>query len=153
MEGRMKVKWAIRRGIELAARFEPVRRILFEYYDRKLAHVNSIHPIDSQYAIRTSGALPGSVLQVGDSVKKNAGYVGSQPSIIRRALNAIPNHNEAVFIDVGCGKGRALVVASEFPFRSIIGVELSPELAELAEENSQVVARNFSKRPPITIVN
>jgi SAM-dependent methyltransferase len=153
MEGRVEVKRVIRRGIELAARFEPLRRILFEFYDRRLAHVHSIHPIDSQYAIRTSGALPGSVLRVGYSAKKNAGYFGSQPSIIRRALNIIPNHNDAVFIDVGCGKGRALVVASEFPFRSIIGVELSPELAELAEENSQVVARNFPKRTPITVVN
>ncbi len=39
------------------------------------------------------------------------------------------------FIDLGSGKGRALLLASEFPFRRIIGVELLPELHAIAEEN------------------
>jgi SAM-dependent methyltransferase len=149
----VEVKSAIRRVVELATRFEPVRRILFGYYDRKLAQLHAIHPIDSQYAIKTSGALPGTVLRVGYAVKRNTGYFGSQPSIIRRALNIVRDHNEATFIDLGCGKGRALVVASEFAFRSIIGVELSPELAQLADENSQVIARKFPTRTRISVVN
>jgi SAM-dependent methyltransferase len=39
------------------------------------------------------------------------------------------------FIDVGCGKGRALLVASRFGFRRLIGVEYVPVLAEVAKEN------------------
>jgi hypothetical protein len=31
-------------------------------------------------------------------------------------------------VDLGCGKGRALLLASRFPFKQIIGVELSPQL-------------------------
>ena len=36
---------------------------------------------------------------------------------------------------MGSGKGRALLVASEFPFAKIVGLELSPQLHRIAEEN------------------
>jgi SAM-dependent methyltransferase len=40
-----------------------------------------------------------------------------------------------LFIDLGSGKGRTLLMASEYPFRKIIGVELLPELDQIAQEN------------------
>jgi SAM-dependent methyltransferase len=40
-----------------------------------------------------------------------------------------------VFIDLGSGKGRTLLMASEYPFRRIVGVELLPELHRVAQEN------------------
>lgn len=39
------------------------------------------------------------------------------------------------FVDFGSGKGRALLLASEFPFRRIIGLEFSGELHQIAERN------------------
>src|SRR5262245_64363776 len=36
---------------------------------------------------------------------------------------------------MGSGKWRALLVASEFPVAKIVGVELSPQLHRIAEEN------------------
>ena len=43
--------------------------------------------------------------------------------------------DEDVFLDYGCGKGRALVLAGLQPFRRIIGVEMSPELSGIARDN------------------
>ncbi len=43
--------------------------------------------------------------------------------------------DEFTFIDMGSGKGRALLLASEYPFRRIVGVEILPELHAIAEEN------------------
>ena len=146
----------VRRSLELAARIEPIRRVLFELQHKISTHRYPVHPFDGQYGITTSGFLPGSVLRSGYSVTEttsNVGYLGGQPSIIRWSLSVCPIHNDAIFLDLGCGKGRALVVASEFPFRSVIGVEISPELAKLAEENAQVIGRNFPERTPITVVN
>jgi SAM-dependent methyltransferase len=40
-----------------------------------------------------------------------------------------------VFIDFGCGKGKALLLASRLPFRQIIGIDLWSELVCIAEEN------------------
>src|SRR5271155_1080663 len=39
------------------------------------------------------------------------------------------------FIDIGSGKGRTLLMASEYPFRKIVGVELIQELHRAAAEN------------------
>ena len=47
------------------------------------------------------------------------------------------NLSEVTFIDLGSGKGRTLLMASEYPFRRIIGVELLPSLHRIAQENLQ----------------
>lgn len=54
----------------------------------------------------------------------------------RATLPAVCGKLEAyTFVDVGAGKGRPLFLASELPFRKIIGIELSGELARIAREN------------------
>jgi SAM-dependent methyltransferase len=39
------------------------------------------------------------------------------------------------FVDLGSGKGRTLLMASDYPFRRIVGVELLPSLHQIAQEN------------------
>jgi hypothetical protein len=43
--------------------------------------------------------------------------------------------SDFVFVDLGSGKGRALLLACDYPFREIIGVEVQPELHRIAQEN------------------
>jgi SAM-dependent methyltransferase len=43
--------------------------------------------------------------------------------------------HDFVFIDLGSGKGRTLLMASEYPFRRIVGVELLPALYSAALDN------------------
>lgn len=51
-------------------------------------------------------------------------------------LEKIPlNKSESTFIDYGSGKGRAVVVAATFPFKRVIGIELSAALTEAAKNN------------------
>jgi len=45
------------------------------------------------------------------------------------------DHTRFSFIDFGSGKGRALLIASQFPFKSVIGIEFSRELCEAAKDN------------------
>lgn len=51
-------------------------------------------------------------------------------------------YSELTFIDLGSGKGRALLLASEYPFRRIIGLEILPELHATAQQN----VRRFSSK-------
>ena len=53
------------------------------------------------------------------------------------------------FVDVGAGKGRALLLAAELPFRKVIGVELSEELTRIAQKN--VVRWSRVERPKAKI--
>jgi SAM-dependent methyltransferase len=54
---------------------------------------------------------------------------------LRRALARLGVTGDDVFVDFGSGLGRAVFVAAGFPFRRVLGVELSPELTESARRN------------------
>ena len=42
------------------------------------------------------------------------------------------------FIDVGCGKGKTLLLASNLGFKRLVGVEFAPELVKTARENLRI---------------
>lgn len=44
----------------------------------------------------------------------------------------------ATFIDLGSGKGRAVLLATRLPFRRVVGVEFSEELNSIAKENLRI---------------
>jgi SAM-dependent methyltransferase len=63
-------------------------------------------------------------------------YCGIEPERFNTVLSAIPlKYEDFTFIDFGSGKGRALLLASHFPFRRIVGVEFSPDLHAAAQRN------------------
>ena len=63
-------------------------------------------------------------------------YETVAPEVFYASLNELEiRHEEFVFIDIGSGKGRALLLASRFPFKEIIGVELSAGLNTVANRN------------------
>jgi SAM-dependent methyltransferase len=65
-----------------------------------------------------------------------APYQPTEPALFREMLDSLQiEYPQFTFIDLGSGKGRTLLIASEFPFRHIIGVELLPELHAVAEQN------------------
>lgn len=108
------------------------------------------HPIDRRYGIETSSRVLRRTMKVGDAAAEeaNVGYVGSHPSVVRRGIEALPRIDEqSHFYDLGCGKGRVLVLASEYPFGSITGVELFPNVCRIARRNA---ARMFARHPERT---
>lgn len=65
-------------------------------------------------------------------------YHSLTAEVIRTALAQIRiAHEKFVFVDLGSGKGRPLLVASSFPFQKLVGVELSHTLLEVAGRNIQ----------------
>jgi SAM-dependent methyltransferase len=57
-----------------------------------------------------------------------------QQSVVSQGL-AHGALRDFTFIDLGCGKGRVLLMASDYPFQKIVGVEFMPELHRAAEKN------------------
>jgi SAM-dependent methyltransferase len=133
----------------------PVKHCLeaIPYVSRVLPSYHRTHPFDRQYGIDTSGVVPVEMI-TSDKIlsHKINPYGASQPSIIRRAITALGTTDDYEFIDLGCGKGRAMVVASEFPFRRIAGIELSPDLTKVARRNIATLQRRFPARPPLEAV-
>lgn len=65
-----------------------------------------------------------------------APYQPSEPALFAEMLRALDtNFSQFTFIDIGSGKGRTLLMAAEFGFRRVVGVELLPELHQVAVSN------------------
>ena len=96
------------------------------------------HPFDQAHQVDTSGLVRGEDIDSGSrSDLYITAYYGISPSSLRQALKHLPEPVDTyTFVDLGCGKGRALLVAAERPFRRVAGVEISPELARIAQANT-----------------
>ena len=101
-----------------------------------------IHPFDQIHGVETSGLVPAANLITGhpNDVHVTA-YYGVAPSILRTLIDLWrespppePIYRYS-FIDIGAGKGRAMLVASELPFHQVIGIELNPAMATIARQN------------------
>ena len=63
-------------------------------------------------------------------------YQGVPPRMFRVLMAAIPAHcSGGTFVDLGCGKGRALVMAAELGYRRLLGVDLDEELVAVCRNN------------------
>jgi SAM-dependent methyltransferase len=115
--------------------FTPERRRARRQKEREDAAFDGAHGVD------TGGIVTLDRLEVpSDNRELGVVYWASGPDDFRRALSAVDVHHEDyVFVDFGSGKGRALLLASEWPFQKIIGIEFSPDLHRIAEQN----VRNF----------
>ena len=87
----------------------------------------------------------------GDPVFAHAKhYGGTYPRSFRRYVRALGiDYARYSFVDLGSGKGKALLLAAEYPFRRIIGIELFEPWAQAARRNL-VCAKRFAKPPPAT---
>jgi SAM-dependent methyltransferase len=63
------------------------------------------------------------------------------------------NPREYTFVDLGCGKGRVLLIAAQQPFHKIVGVEISTELAAIARRNIDRYTPPTERVREITIEN
>jgi len=97
---------------------------------------------DFEAAVETTSA------NVGCRSRLRGMLAGSQyqpcdPILFRDTLNALPiEPREFSFVDIGSGKGRALLLAAEQPFRRILGIERLPELHLVAERNIRDFCRD-----------
>ena len=63
-------------------------------------------------------------------------YEPTEPTAFREMLSSLQiPFEQFTFVDLGCGKGRTLLMASDFPFRRVVGVEILSELYRIAQQN------------------
>ncbi len=151
-----KVRWSLRqRGASATLRLMLGRVIA----GRKPAPMVERHPFDVAHGVDTSGLIGGGDLASGHAHDVYiTAYAGVPPSrfnaSIRRWLESSPVAlpESYTFVDLGCGKGRAVMLASQLHFREAVGVELSPELARVAEANVAIWKQAGRAAGPVRIV-
>ena len=97
---------------------------------------------DQEYGVETDGDFEDgwtylSDLQIPSSNWiHGVNYTPIEPAKLHAILTSLElKFEDFVFIDFGSGKGRAILMAAEFPFKRIVGVEFSPELHAIALAN------------------
>ena len=100
-----------------------------------------VHPFDQLHGTSTGSLIPGDALATGHRHDRHiTAYHGVAPSLFRKLMTrwtglARQPLEPTAFLDIGAGKGRAMLLAAEYPFRRIVGVELHPALAAAARSN------------------
>src|SRR5580704_16200100 len=118
-----KLRWSLaQRGLGGTLRFA-LRRARLHPNPVEAARPQP-HPFDERYGVDTSGLIGGGELHSGHKNDVfNTAYYGMAPSRFRRLMEywiadeshrAIKDYN---FVDLGCGKGRAVMMASQYRFR------------------------------------
>ena len=89
---------------------------------------------DTRLGVNTAGKHPsGYSSKHNDNVECNPTSYRLLRKIFRY-LDIKQSDNE-VFVDYGCGKGRVVCFAAQYPFKSVNGVEISPIWSNIAETN------------------
>jgi SAM-dependent methyltransferase len=122
---------------------------------------NAAHPFDLKYGTDTGGYLSPEQLRNGQTRDAlNNGYSAVAPSVFREACRrwreTLPSSMRVeayTFVDVGAGKGRALLFASELAFRRVIGVEMNEDLALVAQRNIAAWSRITHPRGKIRVMH
>jgi SAM-dependent methyltransferase len=108
---------------------------------------------DRKYGVETSRVESEYLNAVqSDYVAASNFYEATKWREFARMMEAVPiNYGEFIFVDAGCGKGRALMFASFFNFKKIIGVEFSEELVEIAKQNMATFSAKTGMRSALEI--
>ena len=93
---------------------------------------------DAAHGTDTAGVLVGR--ELGPPVNRGGHlvipYETTSEAAIRLPLDSLGlDLSDFVFLDLGCGKGKPLLVASSYPFRRLIGVDISPACVRAARRN------------------
>ena len=95
---------------------------------------------DRRFGTDTSGRIELDGLTVLGKNKASGVYYEPTPTELFRFFleNTSVDHTKFTFVDLGSGTGRVLLLASDYPFASIIGVEFAKELHARATANVAV---------------
>lgn len=130
----------------LKRRFIKLKNIIFFRPDP--TWIKEIKAIDTQFD-RDSGFDSGGVVELkkltisGTNKEFGHRHIAIRPNEFDAAFQALPfDVSGFTFIDIGSGKGRALILAARHSFKKIIGVEFAKELHLAAQAN----AKDFNSR-------
>lgn len=114
------------RGLGIAATLVKLQTLLVDHW------------FDFRYGLDTCSWSELKDLTI-DSASKASGYRYQPARILplRKFFKTFQEKfpNNGVLVDFGSGKGRVLLVASEFGFREVRGVEFARELCEISRQN------------------
>lgn len=123
-----------KRGVLKTLLFFSYRAVLLAFGYRQPPGTSDF---DRRYGTDTWREVKLGDLDINNSnVKFGIHYTTPPIELVREAFGKVKiQHRDFMFIDMGSGKGMAMLLASSYPFSKIVGVEFSPQLIEIAQQN------------------
>ena len=92
---------------------------------------------DLKYGLDTQTPIPIRDLETSAPASRHANpYEGASIPLVHKILRQLRiDLSRFTFIDLGSGKGRVLLIAAQYPFEAVIGVEFSETLHDIAQSN------------------
>lgn len=92
---------------------------------------------DGHHGVETAEHVDFGQLDIhSDSLRDCNPYAPTSPKIFGEIMAHLDiRHQDYNVVDLGCGKGMVLLLAAEYPFRRIIGIEFSAQLVSIALKN------------------
>jgi hypothetical protein len=123
------------RSIPALGLWQTIRAVLVELLVYKPEKDQSF---DRRFKTDTTSVVAVSGLEISDPDARREAvlYISLPAQLVRHILRELKlNYEEYEFVDVGCGKGRVMMVAADWPFRAIRGVEICEKLCRTAADN------------------
>ncbi len=103
--------------------------------------------LDKRFNISTIGIMSSEDSGIAEHLRDHATYYEATQTLdfplLMSRLEIVPH--DYTFVDYGSGMGRVILSAAEFPFRSVVGVELSEQLHLQANRNIQTFRSRWQR--------
>ncbi|MGG9971588.1 class I SAM-dependent methyltransferase [Ferruginibacter sp. SUN002] len=97
---------------------------------------------EKKYGIKTTGV--DNLKKSGVDIFNATIYMPVSYDLLEEIFFSLPSTINRHFLDIGCGKGRVICVASQYKFKKITGIDFSKSLCEDAIENTRLLKKTTS---------
>jgi 16S rRNA G966 N2-methylase RsmD len=80
-------------------------------------------------------------------------YASTPAVAFKKLMNTIEFPDDSVFVDMGSGKGKMLLLAPRFGFKRVVGVEFSEKLCECAQKNISIYQEKTKLNANIEVIH
>lgn len=108
---------------------------------------------DYRYGLETSEVVEVEQLDINEEQKESS--VRYKPTRVRyfnKLMQSLSLPKNCVFVDIGCGKGRIMLLAAKYGFSHVVGLEISSRLSEVARNNLIAFHRHHPDLSPTTVI-
>jgi hypothetical protein len=108
---------------------------------------------DMKYGTDTMRCVNLDVLDINsENRQRGERYEPTRERPFRRLMKVLDFPSDGVFVDFGSGKGRILMMASDYHFKRIVGVDFSPRLCEIARRNIAIYQNKVGDGSNIEVI-
>ena len=94
---------------------------------------------EEKYSIETTGADElRSLSKKGIDISHATIYMPASYDMLETLFPKVQSYKPVHFLDIGCGKGRAMCVAASYGFTKVTGIDFSKELCDTAKRNLEI---------------